>query len=190
MISEELIVRQCSPTLAGLKTAGMFSCEYDSRTMLLDQIRSVNRRLSGKGLIVIPLRIRDGHALIYMYRPAMLKNDLKDNDTEAFLCELGYNCKCPAKCLSRLISKISQKDTDAGFGAFPHEIGLFLGYPSEDVLGFIRNRAGNSKMTGAWKVYGDKEKAERIFEKYRKCTRCYLRRLKKGSSIEQLTVAV
>ncbi len=66
------------------------------------------------------------------------------------------------------------------FGAFPHEIGLFLGYPSEDVLGFIRNRAGNSKMTGAWKVYGDKEKAERIFEKYRKCTRCYLRRLKKA----------
>ena len=38
---------------------------------------------------------------------------------------------------------------------FPHEIGLFLSYPPEDVQGFIDNRAHNYKRICAWKVYGD-----------------------------------
>ena len=33
-------------------------------------------------------------------------------------------------------------------GAFPHEIGLLLGYPVEDVLGFIRYQGKNYLYTG------------------------------------------
>ena len=33
-------------------------------------------------------------------------------------------------------------------GAFPHEIGLLLGYPVEDVLGFIRHQGKNYLYTG------------------------------------------
>ena len=38
---------------------------------------------------------------------------------------------------------------------FPHEIGIFLGYPLADVAGFIRNKGRNCKCIGTWKVYGD-----------------------------------
>ncbi len=38
---------------------------------------------------------------------------------------------------------------------FPHEIGLFLGYPPEDVCGYIRNKGKCQKCTGHWQVYGD-----------------------------------
>ena len=36
--------------------------------------------------------------------------------------------------------------------SFPHELGLLLGYPVEDVLGFIRNEGRNYLYCGYWKV--------------------------------------
>ena len=51
----------------------------------------------------------------------------------------------PEQCLARLIERL--KDADE----FPHEIGLFLGYPPEDVEGFIQEPNGQ-KYTGIWKV--------------------------------------
>ena len=74
-------------------------------------------------------------------------------------------------------------------GEFPHEIGLFLSYLPEDVLGFICNGACNHKCVGCWKVYGDEQTARNIFEKYEMCSKIYSRQWQQGKSIEQLTVA-
>ena len=75
-------------------------------------------------------------------------------------------------------------------GEFPHEVGLFLGYPPEDVKGFIDHRANDFKCAGLWKVYGDEEKARSLFEKYRKCTEIYCTLWQSGLKLEQLAVAV
>ena len=72
---------------------------------------------------------------------------------------------------------------------FPHEIGLFLGYPPEDVRGFIENGARGCKCVGCWKVYGDAETARETFAKYKKCTDVYRARYAEGRSVERLTVA-
>ena len=67
------------------------------------------------------------------------------------------------------------------------EIGLFLGYPPEDVEGFIEN-SHECKMSGFWKVYGDVHSAELLFNKYKKCTKVYCEQWKNGKTIERLTV--
>ena len=72
---------------------------------------------------------------------------------------------------------------------FPHEIGLFLSYPPEDVCGFINNKACDHKCVGCWKVYGDEEQARKTFARYEKCARVYADRWYKGRSLERLTVA-
>ena len=73
---------------------------------------------------------------------------------------------------------------------FPHEIGVFLGYPLQDVKGFIENNGRNSKYTGLWKVYGDKAASIRMFKKYRKCFSVYSDLWRSGRrNIFQLTVA-
>ena len=73
---------------------------------------------------------------------------------------------------------------------FPHEIGLFLGYPPEDVCGFIENKAACAQCVGCWKVYGDVESAKRKFAQYEKCTRVYNDLFDQGKrSLQQLTVA-
>ena len=75
-------------------------------------------------------------------------------------------------------------------GEFPHEVGLFLSYPPEDVKGFIDNRACNFKCAGLWKVYGDEAAARRTFARFKKCTEIYCKLWREGSTIDQLAVAV
>ena len=81
-----------------------------------------------------------------------------------------------------------QSAASAASPGFPHEIGLFLGYPLQDVLGFIENRGQGSKLVGTWKVYGDEEAARRTFARYKKCTAVYSRCLKEGTPLEKLAV--
>ena len=55
-MSEEILIRQGAPTLAGIKTGSLFPCPCEDREALLGDIRQLNRRLSPKGLCLLPPR--------------------------------------------------------------------------------------------------------------------------------------
>ena len=182
-MSEEMIVRHCSPTLAGLKTANMFNCPYSSARELMDSIRSVNSALGPKGVRMLPLRIREGAALIYVYRPARLQRDLSDPVSAAILSERGYPGAAAPGLIAELRSRLCKND------GFPHEIGLFLGYPPDDVNCFISDRGRACKCVGCWRAYNDPVGAEKTFALYKKCTRLYCRAHKAGRTLSKLTVS-
>lgn len=182
-MSEELLVRHCSPTLAGLKTGSLFTCRYASEKDVTHSLRRLNRLLVSRGLRVLPLRYRQGRVLIYLYRPEKLRHDLADEAAGALLRSRGYPSDHPARCIVALVKRLQTS------ACFPHEIGLFLGYPPEDVQGFIDNGAGDCKCAGCWKVYGDEEKAHRLFACYKKCTAIYCARWSDGHPFERLVVA-
>ena len=73
-------------------------------------------------------------------------------------------------------------------GGFPHEIGLFLGYPLGDVAGFIRNRGKNCKCSGCWKVYCNELEAQKRFARYKVQAGLHPP-VDTGRSLWQLTVA-
>ena len=182
-MSEELLVKHCSPTLAGMKTGNLFACSFPNEEEMKECVRCWNRMLTKKGLRVLPLRFQNGRALIYVYRPAKLTADLQHNIAEQLLLERGYSIETSERCIVHLIRRLCEYDE------FPHEIGLFLGYPPEDVHGFIENRADGFKCVGCWKVYGDADAAQKTFAKFKKCTDVYRDQFAKGRSIERLTVA-
>lgn len=70
---------------------------------------------------------------------------------------------------------------------FPHEIGVFLGYPLKDVVGFIQNKGKNCKCCGCWKVYSDECEARKKFARYEKCKTIYMSMFQRGKSVLQLT---
>ena len=101
-----------------------------------------------------------------------------------FLAQLGYREFGVVDCIERLKNRFG-----AG-GEFPHEIGLFLGYPLADVIGFIENAGRNCKCNGYWKVYSDECEAARLFAKFRHCKNIYAKLFdSRKRSIYQLTVA-
>ena len=182
-MSEEMILKHCAPTLARLKTASLFSCDVDSREALKDTLRKYNRQFVKKGLRILPLRYKDGRALIYVYRPGYLSKDLKHSYAKKLLSSLGYLPNSAELSVVRLINRFNEEE------GFPHEIGLFLGYPPEDVKGFIEEGTRSYKCKGYWKVYSDEERAKRLFEKYRHCTSVYIEKWSEGRSLDKLTVA-
>ena len=183
-MSEEMVVRQAAPPLAGIKTGSLFPCPCAEKDVLLGEIRAFNRHYLSRGLCLLPLRFTEGKALLYLYRPAALRRDLRGQTAEALLADAGYPCGSCGGCVARLVRRMRE-------GAeFPHEVGLFLSYPPEDVKGFINHCANGFKCAGLWKVYGDEEKARSLFEKYRKCTEIYCALWQSGSKLEQLAVAV
>jgi hypothetical protein len=104
--------------------------------------------------------------LVLLYRPDALYKALTEPDAQKSLQSLGY--KIPASrglraSLAALRSRFLEPQ------GFPHEIGFFLGYPPEDVLGFIQQGGKNYKYCGLWKVYGDVEKALALFHHYESC---------------------
>lgn len=182
-MSEEMFVRQCAPTLAGVKTGSLFSCPYDTREGMTEDVRRLNRVLVPKGLRLLPLRYSEKRVLLYLYRPTELWRDLNDDKAAEILDAAGYSCTDCDRCVVKLIQRLrGNKD-------FPHEIGLFLSYPPEDVKGFIDNNAANFKYSGLWKVYGDEKRAKAMFEKFRKCTDIYCRMWQAGVSLDRLAVS-
>ena len=197
-MSEDLIVRHCAPTLAGLKTGNMFSATVTTEAQLNSEVRRLNQILGVKGLRVTVLRIAcyagcadqcsKGHsggcirALLYIYRPGRLQNDLNMDEAKDILLRFGYDASNHEDCIRRLSDRIHECDD------FPHEVGLFLGYPPEDVKGFIKFRGRNSKTSGYWKVYGDVNRARKQFDRFSKCTGVYLKCLERGLPIAKLAV--
>ena len=181
-MSNEILIRCCAPTMACLKTGNMFVCAFESRQAMTEELRRLNQRMGPKGLRILPLRWRGQKALLYLYRPKLLERDLRDPLAGKLLAECGYACLAPAACLKHLISRIKAE------ADFPHEVGLFLGYPPEDVEGFMHHKAG-CKLCGLWKVYGDAEGALQQFARCRRCTEIYLNCLSRGFSLDRLAVA-
>ena len=119
-MSEEMLIRHCSPTLAGIKTANMFTCCFENPEDIKRDIRKLNSILVKNGLKALPLRFSGNRALIYVYRPTRLTEDLKNRTAGCILSGLGYEGKTTRQCIVHLKRRICQQ------AEFPHEIGLFL----------------------------------------------------------------
>ncbi len=175
---ENIIVKHCAPTLAGIKTANLVNCKRDEVDVMCFE------RLRLKGIQTAVLAANDDSVLIYVYRRNMLENDLKNPEAKELLTGFGYNIKSIDSAIDRLRERMKESP------CFPHEIGLFLGYPASDVKGFIEHKGQNFKCMGYWKVYGNECEAKKTFARYKKCIDVYTRVYLEGASLERLTVAV
>lgn len=210
---EKSLVRNCAPTLAGIKPANLFLCQEKlchgvscigvaeagdegrapSRKahcrMLGYALRECRLRFEPLGLNVELLAKRSNGTLIYVYRPDWLRQILDDPECSAFLREQGYGPESTRGCLKTLRLRMrmeSINDPDGVACNFPHEIGVFLGYPIEDVIGFVENEGANYIFRGYWKVYSNPEEATELFCRYKACRRQLVDRYEAGERLEDL----
>ena len=187
---ETVMIEQCAPVLAGLKPAGLFRYETRDTADLARRVKSWNAQLYPKGLRVRVLKgcTHTRQYLVYVYRADRLQALLGDAAVREFLAQEGYCLPEDPAGYSALLTQLSRRLCCAA--EFPHEIGIFLGYPLADVVGFIENRGQNFTCCGCWKAYGDPAAARQHFAQLRKCTAVYLRLFHSGTPIQRLAVAV
>lgn len=176
---EERLVRSCAPTLAGLKTGNLF--RYRCGRDTLREIGEWGQRLRDKDIRIRVIRREEGYVLVYVYRRSMLEHDLEDPDVRAFLTGRGYDCSDIDASVSLLRRRMCFED-------FPHEVGLFLGYPLHDVLGFINNCGRDCRFCGCWKVYDNEHQTKEQFVRFKECSRTFLERFRTGTGVLELAV--
>ena len=71
MLEKQLII-YCSPTLAGLKSASLFSIIFNDDTQKKQAEEEFNRKFARKGLSLKWLGVKNGRTLVYVYRKRKL----------------------------------------------------------------------------------------------------------------------
>lgn len=174
--TEFAIGRYCGVTFAGLKPASMVNLRRSEGAVVARLARCFRRR----GFCFVCLRACGERRVLYVYHEERLRGLLFSPDVRAFLEGFGYRYDTVGEALAQLRARMN-----ALGAAFPHEIGVFLGYPLGDVRGFIADPAG-CLFCGAWKVYQNEAYARRTFERYKKCEACICRHMQRGRSLAQI----
>ena len=95
---------------------------------------------------------------------AYLPEVLEKEEHQEFLRAYGYEGRELPEKLQLLAERYEGYQKRGG--EFPHEIGLFLEYPLEDIEGFILHQGKDALECGYWKVYGNVDRAREVFRLY------------------------
>ena len=182
---EQKLACHCAPALAGIKPANLFSIQTEEDSGVDELVDGYQKTFQKRGICFQILCRCSRRTLIMVYRPAILLRELETAEARALLNQFGYRAGKPGADLhlTGLLEILARRIEESGTCSFPHEIGLFLGYPIDDVTGFIQNRGGNCLYSGYWKVYSDVQRAKRQFDRYETVKAGMLRVLETGKTI-------
>lgn len=145
-----------APVIEGLKPASTLTITKFLKEKWSRYGAKVLKKLGVKWKVLVS---KANHIILLIYNQKILNNLIKIKDINQYLNEIGY----PTDSLENLISFLIKRYT---LSYYPHEIGVLLGIPLEDVKIFINNPKYPYILKGYWKVYTQPEKAKILFKKY------------------------
>lgn len=174
------IVTQCAPVLKGIKLSNLISVKPG-------QWHQVKKYLRETKVVCSLLYADKDKEVLLLYRFGMLEQHLKKPEVRRFLEAEGYlDLSIPAVFL-RLRRRYQRYA--GGVAEFPHELGIILEYPVEDVKSFIRHKGQNCLMERYWKVYHDLDEAKRTFLMYDKAREDAMDQILAGYQLLQVAIS-
>ena len=173
----EQIAVQCAPLLAGLKPSNLLIIPMGMEVVLRHSLR-------GTRIAMYLLSEYDGKQVFLLYKVNELIVYLTEQNVQRLLLDLGYE----GGELYSLLQRVSKKYTahKQEKEAFPHELGLLLGYPAVDVKGFMEQAGKNFLYSGYWKVYGNVRETVLLFKEFGRAKEYVVRLVKQGYSIAEI----
>ena len=151
------LIETLGPVILGAKPSEIlsFPLKEAENIMKLEAIQSTFNQSSK--ILYKQISNHNNCVKILFYHPIILENTLKDPKNLKLLQHIGYNAEYELEnYLESLMEKIAQ-------GNIPDEIGIFLGYPLKDVLGFIGHPSLKLTKINGWRVYGDARLSDRRY---------------------------
>lgn len=132
--------------------------------------------IAGTTLETFVLQEDETSLLLLLYAPPLLEKRLSGRGATTLLQKVGYP---PGQSWNDTLSWLRGRFRD---DAFPHEVGLFLGYPLKDVQAFLGLNALPVTGQCLWKIYGHRWRSERLAGIYRSRRFSMAERLNAGES--------
>lgn len=169
---------QCSPVFTGIKAAGLFVINQS-------QYAELTSMLQGSGVSCRCLALHREKAAVLLFRSKRLAAHLAKPEIAAYLREQGYQ----NGGLNRQLVQLSERYHAyvEHRAEFPHEMGVFLEYPLEDIRGFVEQNGKNCLFCGYWKVYSNESAAREKFRAYDEAKEEVLAQVIDGRSLRDIT---
>lgn len=169
----------CAPVLKGIKISNIMTVEKGTWKVL-------QKALKGSNILCIPLSIQEHREVLLLYRYEKLRQHLRKEQVQNFLKSCGYSDMSVEAVIIKLRNRYARYVENRQ--QFPHELGIILEYPVEDVQGFIKNQGKNFLLEKYWKVYQNKENAKAIFAQYDNARELAMREVIAGYALYQIAV--
>ena len=154
---EVKLALHCAPVITGIKNANLLMVSSE------DEVK-VREILKKSGITYYRLLRLEGRTTFLLFHRFKLATYLQEDDVIRILQAHGYVDLSIDGILCHFQERFQTHML--GQAGFPHEMGLLLGYPVEDVEGFIYHKGQNALYSGYWKVYRDVLAKKHIFEEY------------------------
>lgn len=174
---EMQLALQCSPLLTGLKISNLLIVRNDNAKYVVEMFKDTD-------ILCFVLRVAHEKTTFLLYKFEELSEYMKAEKVRKLMAMLGYknsNFEQVLATFRKRYDKFTKDEIE-----FPHEMGLLLGYPVEDVYGFMENKGRDSLYTGYWKVYDNLSEKLSIFEKYNTAKEIVIRLVSCGVSISEI----
>lgn len=175
-ISTQMVL-QCAPLFTGLKVSNLLIIPAKKGNL----VRGV---LEETEISIRKLTEFKGRITYILFRKDALEAWIQEEDNRQFLAEYGYEGCSLDSILSRIEGRYRAYIRENK--AFPHEIGILLGYPAEDVRGFVANEGRNCLCSGYWKVYGHPSEKKRLFQRFDQAKRALLKAISTGVELQSV----
>lgn len=169
---------------AGLKPSVTFTFKKENGVLFTAWNKYGNDYLKNLNLNYIELRETEDALIILIYDEKLLMKFINKECNKSFLNSIGYkNTLAKEEVLKTLQDRYSKYKC-------PHELGIFLGYPIEDVIDFMECNKKKCLFCGYWKVYNRENKAKEIFNLFDEVKKVTASKIIKGSRAKTLSVSL
>jgi hypothetical protein len=170
---QELAAFQCAPVIFNIKPSNL---------LIIDR----KYAMALKSLMVstgVKVRCFDHSSekqVWFLYREQAMQACLSEPENRSFIASFGYHQEMNLEEIFNYAGRRFRLYKNGQID-FPHEMGIFLGYPLGDVKGFIKNKGRNCLCTGYWKVYENEQKARETFQLYAKVRKLAMEMVQSGA---------
>lgn len=154
-----ILAYHAAPTIEGIKAASVITFTRDRRNLCLLWEKYKGSFLYYYKLDYKELKKDNRKTVILLYQRKLLLNVISNYENRQYLGGVGYSSQMTLEEILDLLTKRYEY-------SFPHEIGIFLGFPLKDVKEFIRYPEKKPLLYGYWKVFSDVEQAKFKFDLY------------------------
>ncbi len=135
----------CAPVIMHCRAACSLSVMHKSKEQIEVFSCFVHLILCNR-LLIQPLVSTEDFTVYLIYQEDMLLEKVNDERARLLLDSFDY----PHDSLSDIVSRLSVRLEEYFYEdeAFPHELGVFLGFPIDDILEFIKKDGKNFLITG------------------------------------------
>lgn len=176
----EVIANQCAPVLADVKPSNLLilTSEEEEVFLQMEELPHISSLCLYEG---------KNKSTWLLYRRDRLESALVWPQTGEFLEQYGY--RMVQESLDEKLLRLQYRFAEykEGRQPFPHEMGVFLGYPLGDVKGFIEHHGKEYLCSGYWKVYRDEQKAKSTFQLYQSVRDAVLQLIMAGSNLYEIS---